>query len=129
MKIEQTECSEMSAYKFQMPGNYPEESIQHSEQGESVKSTNEPCLQSGVTYPTFCLSSTYILISSQYSFFCTCILRILGITFSPLNSANLREITTLVVCIPFNFAPCYSSVIIQQQFLIPCTHICILKYV
>jgi hypothetical protein len=30
MKMEQTECSEMSAYKIQMPGNYPEESIQHA---------------------------------------------------------------------------------------------------
>jgi len=28
-KMEQTECSEMSAYKIQTPGNYPEESIQH----------------------------------------------------------------------------------------------------
>jgi len=33
-----TEGSEMSAYKIQMPGNYPEESIQHSEPGESLKS-------------------------------------------------------------------------------------------
>jgi len=29
--MEQTECSEMLAYKIQMPGNYPEESIQHLE--------------------------------------------------------------------------------------------------
>jgi len=28
----------MSAYKIQMPGNYPEESIQHSEHSESLKS-------------------------------------------------------------------------------------------
>jgi len=28
MKTEQTECSETLAYKTQMPGNYPEESIQ-----------------------------------------------------------------------------------------------------
>ena len=27
--MEQTECSETSAYKIQMPGNYPEEDIQH----------------------------------------------------------------------------------------------------
>jgi len=27
MKMEQTECSEKSAYKIQTPGNYPEESI------------------------------------------------------------------------------------------------------
>jgi len=29
--MEQTECSEMSAYKIQMPGNYPEENIQHDQ--------------------------------------------------------------------------------------------------
>ena len=32
-----TECSETSAYKFQTPGNYPKESIQHTEHGESLK--------------------------------------------------------------------------------------------
>ena len=37
MKTEQTECSETSAYKIQTPGNYPEESIQHSEHSESLK--------------------------------------------------------------------------------------------
>jgi len=29
MKMEQTECSETSAYKVQTPGYYPEESIQY----------------------------------------------------------------------------------------------------
>jgi len=29
MEMEQTECSETSAYKIQRPGNYPEENIQH----------------------------------------------------------------------------------------------------
>ena len=38
IKMEQRECSETSAYKIQTPGNYPEESIQHSEHGESLKS-------------------------------------------------------------------------------------------
>ena len=38
MKMEQTECSETSAYKFQMPGIHPKESIQHSVHGESLKS-------------------------------------------------------------------------------------------
>ena len=38
MKIEQTECSETSAYKIQTTENYPEESIQHLEHGESLKS-------------------------------------------------------------------------------------------
>jgi hypothetical protein len=48
MKTEQTECSETSAYKIQTPGNYPEESIQHSEQGESLKSRNQCTLQYSV---------------------------------------------------------------------------------
>jgi hypothetical protein len=38
MKMEQIECSETSAYKIQTPGNHPEENIQHTEQGESLKS-------------------------------------------------------------------------------------------
>jgi hypothetical protein len=29
MKMEQTECSETSAYKIQTPGIYPEENIQN----------------------------------------------------------------------------------------------------
>jgi len=37
MKMEQTECSETSAYKIQTPGNYPKESIQMTEHGESLK--------------------------------------------------------------------------------------------
>jgi hypothetical protein len=36
--MEQTECSETSAYKIQTPGNYSEENIQHSQHGESLKS-------------------------------------------------------------------------------------------
>ena len=43
MKMEQTECSETSAYKIQTPGNYPEESIEHSEHGESLKSRKGQC--------------------------------------------------------------------------------------
>ena len=38
MKMEPTECSETSAYKIQTPENCPEESIHHSEHGESLKS-------------------------------------------------------------------------------------------
>jgi len=37
MKMEQTECSETSAYKIQTPSNYPKESIQLTEHGESLK--------------------------------------------------------------------------------------------
>jgi len=39
MKVEQRKCSETSAYALQTPGNYPEESIQHSGHGESLKSS------------------------------------------------------------------------------------------
>jgi hypothetical protein len=38
MNMEQTACSETSAYKIQTPGNYPEENIKHTEHGESLKS-------------------------------------------------------------------------------------------
>jgi hypothetical protein len=38
MKMEQTECSKISAYKIQMPGNYPDESIQHSKHSKILKS-------------------------------------------------------------------------------------------
>jgi len=38
MKMEHTVCSETLAYKIQTPGNYQEESKQHSEVGESLKS-------------------------------------------------------------------------------------------
>jgi hypothetical protein len=38
MKMEQTECSEKTAYKIQTPGNYSEENMQHTEHGESLKS-------------------------------------------------------------------------------------------
>jgi hypothetical protein len=34
MKMEQTECSETSAYKIQTSGNYPEENIEHTKHGE-----------------------------------------------------------------------------------------------
>jgi hypothetical protein len=39
MKMEQIECSETSAYDIQTAGDYPEENIQHTENGESLKST------------------------------------------------------------------------------------------
>jgi hypothetical protein len=38
MKMEQIECFETSAYKIQTPGNHPEENMQHTEHGESLKS-------------------------------------------------------------------------------------------
>ena len=43
MKMEQTECSETSAYKIQTPGNYPKESIQHL--GVIPDRKSETCLE------------------------------------------------------------------------------------
>jgi hypothetical protein len=37
MKMEQTMCSETSAYKIQTPGDDPDKIIQHSEHGEILK--------------------------------------------------------------------------------------------
>jgi hypothetical protein len=39
--MEQIECSETLAYKIQTPGNHPEENIQHTEHGESLKSKKD----------------------------------------------------------------------------------------
>ena len=47
MKMEQTVCSETSAHKIHTPGNYPEESIQHLEHGESLKSRRRTKFMSG----------------------------------------------------------------------------------
>jgi len=41
MKMEQTECFETSAYKIQTPGNYPEESIQHTTHQFSIDVADE----------------------------------------------------------------------------------------
>ena len=43
LKIEQPGCSEMLAYKIQMPGS-PEEGIKHSEHSDSLKSRITPSL-------------------------------------------------------------------------------------
>jgi len=43
MKMEETECFETSAYKIRTPANYPEENIQHTEHGESLKSDMFAC--------------------------------------------------------------------------------------
>ena len=48
MKMEQKECCETSAYKIQMPGNYPEENIQHTEHGESLNSRRQKSIARGM---------------------------------------------------------------------------------
>jgi len=36
MKMEETECSEMSSHKIQTPGNHPKERIQDTQHGISL---------------------------------------------------------------------------------------------
>jgi len=44
------QCSETSKYKIQTPGNYPEEIIQHSERGESLKSRRLTIIRISVSW-------------------------------------------------------------------------------
>jgi hypothetical protein len=72
MKMEQTECSETLAYKIQTPGNYPEENIQHTEHGESLKSKIIcNCLQYG---REFCHRVIIYPFSGQKDFHRVCVL-------------------------------------------------------
>jgi hypothetical protein len=50
LKMEQTVFSETLAFKLQTPVNHPEESIQHSEHGESLKSRRYAVLWNSFAY-------------------------------------------------------------------------------
>jgi hypothetical protein len=74
MKMEQIECPETSAYKIQTPGNHPEENIQHTEHGESLKSkmrnllrVKYPKLKSCPGLPDFQKLYIWMLCSRKYS--------------------------------------------------------------
>jgi len=62
--MEQTECSETSAYEIQTPGNYPEESIQYSEHGKSLKSRSE--VLASLTAAEFLHQLTTISLTSNF---------------------------------------------------------------
>ena len=68
VKVEQAKCSETSAYKIQTPGNYPEESVQHSEHGESLKSRNHTSSATIATPIYSLLHATYAVISCSALF-------------------------------------------------------------
>jgi hypothetical protein len=70
--MEQTECSETSAFKTQTPGNYPKEITQHSKHGEILKSINIVIFQ---LYEEE-LSNSIVMYSL---FFSSCCYRIFGI--------------------------------------------------
>ena len=51
MKMEQTECSETSAYKIQMPGNYPEENTTYrTRQKFEIKNTKDLILSCSLSF-------------------------------------------------------------------------------
>jgi len=68
MKMEQTECSETSAYKIQTPGNYPEENIKHSEHGESLKSRSKGKLGCKMCTPFWLTQLPWFVIESHMGF-------------------------------------------------------------
>jgi len=78
MKMEQ--CSNMSAYKIQIPGNHPKERIQHSEQGESLKSRMTVLFDYHPCFHLFGLG------------FCTSIKQPLGIHMCKWRIMDLREV-------------------------------------
>jgi hypothetical protein len=57
MKMEQTECSETSAYKIQTPGNCREESLQHSEHGKSLKQGTQFLLTDKTKFLVFAIKA------------------------------------------------------------------------
>ena len=69
MKMEQTECSETSAYKIQTPGNYPEESVQRSEHGESLKSRISLIAHALVDFSVF-LTVIFIITTNSHQSIC-----------------------------------------------------------
>jgi hypothetical protein len=62
-----TECFETSAYKIQTPGNYPEESIQHPEHGESLKSKINRLRRQNAEFHTACLQTLTRVSETQKS--------------------------------------------------------------
>ena len=91
MKMEQTECSKTSAYKIQTPGSYPEESIQNSEHGGSLKSRDVMKLQAADT-SVRCVMLRMVGLSANA--------RILN-TLSRLGACDLKWETKKLVHIPW----------------------------
>jgi len=96
MKMEQTECSETSAYKIQTPGNYPEENIQHTEHGESMKSRKPKFLFVKGNVKEVYSSNLQTLRKKQSTKFS----KRLGLWKSGLSASNLSMILTFYKIVP-----------------------------
>jgi hypothetical protein len=69
-KMEQTECSKTSAYKIQTTGNYPEESIQYSKHGKSLKlRIKYICFMTGTAIEAIYITAS----SSRFKFIILCL--------------------------------------------------------
>jgi hypothetical protein len=73
MKMELIECSETSAYKIQTPGNHPEENIQHTEHGESLKSKIVRRLID-IIIIIIIINVSYTVAASCWSFYKNCVM-------------------------------------------------------
>ena len=103
-----TECSEKTAYKIQTPGNYPEESIQNSEHGGSLKSRiNLICFLSIYlcsTFPTRKKQRFCLLRQSRYIF----AHKLSSATEVPQYNLDSTNRTVSMSLRSFPFVPCHT---------------------
>ena len=86
MRMEQTECSETSAYKIQTPWNYPEESIQHSEHGESQHDDDPTGSKHAAVWIFYeGVFDGYLFTPLRSNYSVTAFVRILSECFTPFN--------------------------------------------
>ena len=94
--MEQTECSEMLAYKIQMTANYPEESVQHSEHGESLTLADEDSSIGNVT----AVQSSLFRTNKEVVCLPTCYDCLQGFFFSwQYRTAFVLQVTELCLCL------------------------------
>ena len=88
--MEQTECSETSAYKLQTPGNYPKESTQHTEHGESLKSWMIVAEQQKWNEAVFCTHTVPVMFRQNYTGTAGELVRSVGVRRRQVCGKNLR---------------------------------------
>ena len=121
MKMEQTGCSETSAYKIQTPGNHPEERIQHSEHSKSLKSRKT------LFYPNYvCI---YLSIYLSYLSICLSIYLSICLSLYLMYVSNLSVYLSMfiyLICLPVYLLICLSIYLIcLTVYLSICLSVCL----